>query len=55
MKNTTNETELENFDWDEHYVRALEDQVRDFEEKYLQVKAENAFLRLEIEKLKKAT
>lgn len=43
---------MENFNWDEHYTHALEEQVRDLEEKYLQVKAENAFLRLEIEKLK---
>ena len=54
MKEVDN-TELENFDWDDHYVLALEDQVRDFEEKYLQLKAENAFLKLEIEKLKKTT
>ena len=50
-----NQDELvENFNWDDHYTLALEEQVRDFEEKYLQVKAENAFLRLEIEKLKNA-
>ncbi len=52
MKNE--EEIIENFNWDDHYTQALEEQVRDLEEKYLQVKAENAFLRLELEKTKEA-
>lgn len=43
---------IEEFNWDEHYTHALEEQLKDFEEKYLQVKAENAFLRLEVDRLK---
>jgi hypothetical protein len=42
------------FSWDNHYIASLEDLVRDFEEKYFQLKAENEFLRLELDKLKES-
>ena len=45
--------DIENFNWEEHYTRTLEDQIRDLQERLEQAEADNKFLRYEIDRLKK--